>query len=159
MRHLPHILTLGAGLAVAAAGAPLAAEPVVIEMTQVGCQFLESENGQNHGFKPKSADDCNDINARTGADRLAAAKVIELAPGSYVFRVTNSDVPYDLGFWLREHDYNRFNPLHRLSKTSVSGGGLATGTTKDYVVDLKPGEYIYSCPLNPTPNYRLVVKG
>ena len=43
--------------------------------------------------------------------------------------------------------------------TSVSGGGLKTGVTKDYEVQLEPGEYIYSCPLNPTPNYRIVVKG
>jgi hypothetical protein len=160
MRQLPIVLTLGTGLALAAAtGAASAADPVVIDLTQVGCQFLESENGQNHDFKPKSAEDCNDINGRTGAQRLAAAKVLELAPGSYVFRVTNLDVPYDLGFWLREHDYNRFNPLHKLSKTSVSGGGLSIGTTKDYEVELKPGEYVYSCPLNPTPNYRLIVKG
>ena len=27
------------------------------------------------------------------------------------------------------------------------------------VLELEPGEYVYSCPLNPTPNYRLVVKG
>jgi len=24
-------------------------------------------------------------------------------------------------------------------------------------VKLEPGEYVYSCPLNPTPNYHLVV--
>ena len=45
------------------------------------------------------------------------------------------------------------------AKTSVSGGGLGTGQTKDYEVELEPGEYLYSCPLNPTPDYRLVVKG
>ena len=27
------------------------------------------------------------------------------------------------------------------------------------VLELEPGEYLYSCPLNPTPDYRLVVKG
>jgi len=46
----------------------------------------------------------------------------------------------------------------KLTKTSVSGGGLSTGKTKDYKVTLKPGEYFYSCPLNPTPNYRVVVE-
>jgi len=39
----------------------------------------------------------------------------------------------------------------------VSGGGLTTGTTKDYEVELEPGEYLYSCPLNPTPDYKLIV--
>ena len=76
-----------------------------------------------------------------------------------MFRVTNKNVPYELGFWLREHDYNWKNPVHKVSKISVSGGGLDLGKTKDYVVDLKPGEYLYSCPLNPTPDYKLVVQG
>ena len=141
---------------VTAAGA---ADPTVVELTQVGCQFLESENGVDHHYKPKTEADCVKINAQSGAKRLAAAKTIELKPGKYVFRVTNKNVPYELGFWLRESDYQPGNPLHKLSKTSISGGGLTTGKTRDYEVDLKPGEYLYSCPLNPTPDYKLVVKG
>ena len=148
------------GLTAAFAGpASSAKKPTVIELTQIACQFLESENGVDHGFTTSKKADCEAINGETGAERLAEAKVIELEPGTYVFRVTNQDVPYELGFWLREHDYNWKNPLHKLTKTSVSGGGLAPGTTKDYEVVLEPGEYLYSCPLNTTPDYRLVVKG
>ncbi len=148
------------GLTAAIAGpASSAKDPTVIELTQVACQFLESENGVDHGFTTTGKADCEAINNETGAQRLADAKVIELEAGTYVFRVTNEDVPYELGFWLREHDYNWKNPLHKLTKTSISGGGLAVGTTKDYEVELEPGEYLYSCPLNPTPDYRLVVKG
>ncbi len=142
-----------------AAGPATAQQATVIELTQIPCQFLESENGVDHGFTTTKKADCEAINAATGADRVAAAKVLELAPGKYVFRVTNKNVPYPLGFWLRESDYDWRNPLHKLTKTSVSGGGLGTGQTKDYVVELKPGEYLYSCPLNTTPDYRLVVKG
>ena len=65
---------------------------------------------------------------------------------------------FDLGFWVREHDYDWRNPLHKLNKVSVSGGGLSQGTTKDYEVTLEAGEYVYSCPLNPTPNYKIVVE-
>ena len=147
-----------AGLLVAAAGpAGASGHVTVIELTQTGCQFLESENGVDHGFKTTKKADCDAINARTGAARLAAAKVLRLTPGTYIFRVRNRDVPYELGFWLRERDYDYRNPLHHLTKTSVSGGGLYRGQTQDYKVKLKPGEYLYSCPLNPTPNYRLVV--
>lgn len=149
------LVALGGGLASSA----LAADDQVIELTQTGCQFLESENGVDRGFEPKSAEDCNRINAETGAERLEQALVIELNPGTYTFRVANTDVPYQLGFWIREADYQLGNPLHKLTKTSVSGGGLVEGTSKDYVVELEPGDYLYSCPLNPTPNYRLVVKG
>ncbi|MFQ5954689.1 MAG: hypothetical protein ACE5JZ_06475 [Kiloniellales bacterium] len=141
------------------AALPAAAEPTVIQLTQVACQFLESENGVDHDFVSAKAADCIAINRRTGAERLAKAPTLELEPGTYVFRVTNKDVPYELGFWLREHDYNYRNPLHKLTKISVSGGGLLMGQTQDYVVELKPGDYLYSCPLNPTPDYRLIVTG
>jgi hypothetical protein len=150
--------TIGGALMLAA-GSGVAAAQNLITLNQTGCQFLESENGVDRGFEPKSADDCNAINADTGAERLAEAKVLELAPGTYTFRVTNDDVPYELGFWLRESDYQLGNPLHKLTKTSVSGGGLVEGKTQDYEVELEPGEYLYSCPLNPTPDYRIVVKG
>ncbi len=146
---------LGGALALATAAG--AQEPVVIELTQIPCQFIESENGVDHGFRSLKKADCDAINAKTGAARLAEAKALELKPGRYVFRVTNKNVPYELGFWLREHDYNWLNPLHKLTKTSVSGGGLGLGQTRDYAVELAPGAYLYSCPLNTTPDYRLVV--
>ncbi len=155
------ILALAAGLAFAGLVAPTraaeTAEPQVIELTQIACQFLESENGVDYDFETKEKADCETVNARTGTERLAEAHALTLAPGRYIFRVTNLDVPYELGFWLREHDYNWKNPIHKVTKVSVSGGGLALGTTKDYEVELKPGEYLYSCPLNPTPDYKLIV--
>ncbi|MGQ0544483.1 MAG: hypothetical protein ACT4P3_04010 [Betaproteobacteria bacterium] len=135
--------------------APLAAgaQAKVIELTQVPCQFLESEGGKDHGFKSARAADCEAINARTGKERLAAAKALELKPGRYVFRVANRNVPYELGFWLRGESL-----IDRARLPSVSGGGLTTGKTQDYAIDLKPGSYVFSCPLNPTPDYRLTVR-
>ena len=144
-------------IAIAAFASSQARAETVIELTQTGCQFVESENGVDHMFKTASKADCDTINARTGSERLANAKVLELKPGRYVFRVTNKNVPYDLGFWLREEGYDWRNPLHKVSKVSVSGGGLGLGKTRDYEVELKPGAYVYSCPLNPTPDYKLIV--
>ncbi len=129
-----------------------ASEPQVITFTQTGCQFLESENNINHGYKTAKADDCNAINSRTGKQRLAQAKTLTLKPGKYIFRVENKNVPYELGFWLRGATL-----AQRAYLPGVSGGGLLTGKTQDYSVELKPGEYVYSCPLNPTPDYKLVV--
>jgi hypothetical protein len=134
-------------------GPALAAEPTIVELTQVPCQFLESENGRNHGFKSTEKADCEAINAKSGAARLDAAKTIKLKPGKHVFRVTNRDVPYEVGFWLRGDGV-----LNRISLPSVSGGGLTTGKTGNYEVFLETGEYLYSCPLNPTLNYKIVVK-
>lgn len=153
------ITAIGIFLVLNGASSAVRAETAVVELTQTACQFLEPENGIDHGFSSSKKADCQAINARTAADRLEKATTLVLKPGSYVFRVTNRNVPYTLGFWLRDEDYNWRNPLHRITKTSVSGGDLEMGETDDYEVELKPGKYLYSCPLNPTPNYRLIVQG
>ena len=146
-----------AGTLLMLAAMPAAAQAAeVIELTQTGCQFLEPE-GTDHHYKTASKSDCEAINAKTADERLAKSEVMTLKPGDYVFRVTNKNVPYELGFWFRDKDYDWSNPLHKLTKTSVSGGGLVTGKTQDYTVSLKPGEYVFSCPLNTTPDYRVVV--
>ncbi len=141
-----------------ALGAVIATEapagPMIIELTQTGCQFVEAERGIDHGFTTASKADCEAINDETGAERLAKSPVLNLKPGKYVFRVTNKNVPYGLGFWLRGDGV-----VARATLPSVSGGGLTEGTTKDYAIELEEGEYVYSCPLNPTPDYRVVVTG
>ncbi len=142
------ILALGV---IGSQGQVASAEPGIITLTQIGCQFVETED-RDHRFQPRTASDCKQINARTEKERLATARTLELKPGKYIFRVTNKNVPYELGFYLRGSGFGR------LTLPKVSGGGLVMGTSKDYEIDLKAGEYVYSCPLNPTPNYRLVVK-
>jgi len=86
------------------AGAPSNAAEVV-ELTQTGCQFVEPEQ-KDHGYKTTKKADCEKINGDTEMGRLAGAQVMELKAGDYVFRVTNKNVPYPLGFWIREKDYN-----------------------------------------------------
>lgn len=144
---------LGALILGSVSASALAADtkPTVVVLTQTACQFVESE-ARDHGFRTTSAADCKAINGKTGAQRLAQAKTLELEPGDYIFRVTNKNVPYELGFYLRGTGFGR------LTLPKVSGGGLVTGKTQDYRITLREGEYVYSCPLNPTPDYRLVVK-
>lgn len=134
------------------ASAWAAEETTVIEFTQTGCQFVESENGIDHGYETTRKEDCEAINDKSGEQRLAQAKVLQLKPGKYIFRVTNKNVPYMLGFYLRGSGVLSYATLPR-----VSGGGLTMGTSRDYAIELKPGSYVYSCPLNPTPDYRLEV--
>ena len=150
----PLIAATLTGLAlVIGSGAARANGPTVIELSQTACQFIESENGVDHGVQSRSKSDCKAINGESGSQRLSESKPLELKPGRYVFRVTNQDVPYSLGFWLRGKGL-----VGLATKPSVSGGGLEEGQTKDFEIELVEGEYLYSCPLNPTPDYRLVVK-
>jgi hypothetical protein len=144
---------IAGGLALASLPAA-AQDGQVIELTQTPCQFIESENGVDHGYSSGGKADCEAINAQSGEERLAKARTLTLKPGKYVFRVTNKNVSYPLGFYLRGDGL-----VNRATLPSVSGGGLTTGVTKDYEVELKPGEYVYSCPLNPTPDYRIKVEG
>jgi len=123
----------------------------IISLTQTGCQFIEPE-GMDHDYRTKNANDCEKQNALTAPARLKKSKPLVLAAGKYIFKVTNKNVPYTLGFYLRGKG------LSRISLPSVSGGGITTGTTQDYAIELKPGTYVYSCPLNPTPDYPLIVK-
>jgi hypothetical protein len=150
---MKHALIIVAGLGLAVQAAQAGAQSKPIELTQTPCQFLESEGGKDRGFKSAKGPDCVAINSRTGTQRLAESKTIELKPGKYVFRVSNKNVPYELGFWLRGESL-----VDRARLPSVSGGGLTTGRTQDYAIELKPGNYVYSCPLNPTPDYKLVVR-
>ncbi|MBE9527932.1 MAG: hypothetical protein IME99_01695 [Proteobacteria bacterium] len=137
--------------ALIALAAPLGAkeEATVVTLTQTPCTIIEAEVTPRR-YVSNSIDDCVQVNSETASER--EQKVLRLSPGPTVFSVTNKDVPYPLGFWLRGKG------LGRLTLPSVSGGGLATGHTKEYAVDLVPGKYLYSCPLNPTPDYLLVVE-
>lgn len=82
-------------LALTAAPAPGAAEaapPRHIELHQTSCQFIEPEGG-DRGYTAATYDACKAFNERTGEARQVQARALRLAPGRYVFRVYNDDVP------------------------------------------------------------------
>jgi len=122
-----------------------------ITLTQTVCQFIEAEGGNQH-YQAHDYDACEVLNKQTGEQRLKDAQPLVLKAGNYVFHIKNQDVPYVLGFWLRGAGFGR------LTLPSTSGGGIQTGGFKDYNISLKEGEYVYSCPLNPTPDYKIIVK-
>lgn len=123
----------------------------VIKLTQTGCQFLETESA-DFKFKTTQADDCKTLNSETLEKRQSSFKPLTLKPGKYVFEVTNRDVPYELGFYLRGEGINQ------VTLPKVSGGDLNQGQTQSYEITLKPGNYVLSCPLNPTPDYPVIVQ-
>lgn len=126
-------------------------ERQVISITQAPCQFLELE-GKDFNFQTKEESNCSKINAATVSERRKSFQTLKLKTGEYTFRVTNRGIPYEVGFWIRGNGFDRF------LLPGVSGGGLHLGVTKDYSINLKPGIYKLSCPLNSTPDYDLVVE-
>ena len=152
------VLVCAAASTPGAGNAAAAGESNVIVLTQVGCQFLEAENGINHGYTTTGTEDCTSINAATEQGRLARLHAMTLRPGTYIFRVTNKNVPYSVGFWLREKSYDWRYFIDKMTKLSVYHEDvLGPGVTQDFEIELKEGEYLYSGLTNPTPDYRLVV--
>ena len=128
------------------------ANGAVVSLLQTGCQFVEPE-GKDLQVDPITAAECRAFNSKTAGKRIDTHKVLELKPGKYTFRVENTDVPYELGFYLRAADRDLIPFMPR-----VSGGGIFKGQSASFTVELTEGDYVYSCPFNPTPDYKLRVK-
>ena len=83
-------------------------------------------------------------------------KAITLSEGTYVFEIANTEVGHNVGFVLAPK--GKTDPKHHIKNAYVTKQveNNTTGHSKE--VKLKKGEYVYFCPLNPTPQYTLVVK-
>lgn len=84
-------------------------------------------------------------------------KTLKVKPGTYVFEVSNNDVDHEVGFVLAPKKASIDAEDHikqaYLSKTIKAGE-----TASSQEVTLEKGEYVYFCPLNPTPQYTLIVE-
>jgi hypothetical protein len=86
-------------------------------------------------------------------------KELKLKPGKYQFKVMNQGVEKDLGFVIQK----AADKDKDVMKTAVPNSFTTNLIKKDAVeytgvVELTKGEYVYSCPLNPTPQYKLMVE-
>ncbi len=84
---------------------------------------------------------------------------LNLTPGQYQFRIVNKNVERDLGFVIQNENDKGLDVMKTAIKNSFTTGYVKKGEAQyTGIVDLKTGNYIYSCPLNPTPHYRLIIK-
>lgn len=83
-------------------------------------------------------------------------KSITLSPGTYVFEIENTGVGHDVGFVLApKGKTDAANHIKNAYVTEVVKNDTKGHSKK---VTLKKGEYVYFCPLNPTPQYTLIVE-
>jgi hypothetical protein len=83
-------------------------------------------------------------------------KELKLKPSKYIFKVSNKGVDYPVGFVVAPADKtDQANHIKEAytSKT-IKDGEVASSKE----VTLEKGEYVYFCPLNPTPFYKIIVK-
>ena len=83
---------------------------------------------------------------------------ITLAEGSYVFEISNNNVGHKVGFVLVPKGKDASKPENHIQTAYVTKAveNNTKGTSK--TTNLAKGEYVYFCPLNPTPQYTLIVK-
>lgn len=81
-------------------------------------------------------------------------KQITLSEGTYVFEIANNNVGHNVGFVLAPKSDVKKHIKNAYVTKPVSNNSKSTSNK----VTLKKGEYVYFCPLNPTPQYTLIVK-
>lgn len=81
---------------------------------------------------------------------------LTLAPGDYTFEISNNDVDHEVGFVLAPK--GKTDQANHIQNAYVTAAVPTGGKSSSKVVTLTPGEYVYFCPMNPTPEYTLTVK-
>ncbi len=83
-------------------------------------------------------------------------KSITLSEGTYMFEIANVGVDHEVGFVLApKGKTDAANHIKEAYVTKTVATNTKGNTNK---VTLTKGEYVYFCPLNPTPQYTLIVK-
>lgn len=83
---------------------------------------------------------------------------LTLSEGDYVFNIKNNNVGHDVGFVLVKKGEDVSNPDNHIKSAYVTKAVKNNSSEKTKVTTLSKGDYIYFCPLNPTPQYNLTVK-
>ena len=74
----------------------------------------------------------------------------------YIFEVTNNGVDKELGFVIAPK--GKTGQENHITSAYLTKAINKGETAQSNLVVLEAGEYVYWCPLNPTPQYSLVVK-
>lgn len=85
-------------------------------------------------------------------------KAITVSEGIYVFEVSNNNAAKEVGLVLVPKGKDVSNSENHIKTAYVMAVAKDGETQKTNVTTLVKGEYVYFCPLNPTPEYTLTVK-
>lgn len=83
-------------------------------------------------------------------------KSITLSEGTYVFEIANAGVDHEVGFVLAPK--GKDGAENHIKEAYVTAVVPTNEKGHSKKVTLTKGEYVYFCPLNPTPQYKLVVE-
>jgi len=85
-------------------------------------------------------------------------KALTVSEGTYVFEVFNNHAAKEVGLVLVKKGADASNPENHIKTAYVTAVAKDGETQKTNPTTLAKGEYVYFCPLNPTPQYTLTVQ-
>ncbi|PNW28452.1 cupredoxin domain-containing protein [Formosa algae] len=85
-------------------------------------------------------------------------KELTLKEGNYIFEIANNNVGHQVGFVLVPKGKDVSKPENHISTAYVTKPVENNTKETSKVTTLTKGEYVYFCPLNPTPQYTLTVE-
>ena len=85
-------------------------------------------------------------------------KEVTLEAGSYIFEVANNNVGHQVGFVLVPKGKDASKPENHIKTAYVTKAVDNNSKETSNITNLETGEYVYFCPMNPTPQYTLIVK-
>lgn len=85
-------------------------------------------------------------------------KGLTVSEGTYVFEVSNNHAAKEVGLVLVPKGKDASKPENHIKTAYVTTVVKDGKVEKTNPTKLTKGEYVYFCPLNPTPQYTLTVK-
>lgn len=85
-------------------------------------------------------------------------KDLTLKEGSYIFEISNNNVGHQVGFVLVPKGKDASKPENHIQTAYVTKVVDNNSKETSKVTVLEKGEYVYFCPMNPTPQYTLTVE-
>tara|TARA_R110002051_G_scaffold137916_4_gene210586 strand:+ start:12462 stop:12848 length:387 start_codon:yes stop_codon:yes gene_type:complete len=85
-------------------------------------------------------------------------KSITVSEGTYIFDVANNNVGKDVGLVLVKKGKDAAKPENHIQTAYVTAAVKNNTVGHSKETKLEKGEYVYFCPLNPTPQYSLIVE-
>ncbi|TDS15070.1 hypothetical protein DFQ03_1706 [Maribacter caenipelagi] len=85
-------------------------------------------------------------------------KSITVSEGTYIFDIANNNVGKDVGLVLVKKEKDASKPENHIQTAYATSAVKNNTVGHSKETKLEKGEYVYFCPLNPTPQDSLIVE-
>jgi len=126
----------------------------IISILVIALVFSSNTNAQDNMMKDSKAT----VVSLEQTKGEFTQKEVTLEPGSYIFEIANNNVGHQVGFVLVPKGKDASKPENHIKTAYVTKAVDNNSTETSNITTLEKGEYVYFCPLNPTPQYTLIVK-